>query len=620
MAATTEPTVDAHTAGGDSHATKKKKAKKVVADNTKYLGIEQVMPVQIKSSHAKGRHIVAAKDIPAGTLVAVEKASGAIVRNTSFISICHRCFGAVSMKNDTRPKVDAEGKEIPGQLEKITVPRFSCTECKMAAYCSEECQNAHKQEHSVQCKALNESNRIAAAHEVSLETLRGVLALLGRRSVDIANSSNGIVFAADADAAEPTPYDNVLDLNANRHYIDRSSIKSLQIALKETLSFVAEDAKIPLSEAVELACIFNSNQHQLVVNSHQVLGIFPFSSLYFSHSCSPNCVFIGEQNGLLYIRTIADVAANADLTVSYVELYQPREQRRRELLLSRHFWCKCRRCSTLLSRSVDRFMDGIQCTECKKGVMIFEETKEVQDINELMTDISALDQEIQGKFAECETCPAKIEVTKLVEVLKAAITDYGNAHIALQQGDALKGRFLLEKFIRDYEDAHILHPYNAYLVNSYMTLVRTCTHLDEIDRAIKYNGIVLERMQGAEGALPENYPRLADFSVSLGDMCIKQAKKKSANRTPAGRSITRRYLKDARTALEFALKARSVIYGEDSPRAYEAKRLLEEAKKEYDENFKVEKKKKKPAVPAAAAAAAAAEEKEEESAAAESSA
>ncbi|KAI8325174.1 SET domain-containing protein [Martensiomyces pterosporus] len=613
MAATTEPTVEAHSAGNDSNASKKKKAKKVVADNTKYLGVEQVMPVQIKSSHAKGRHIVAAKDIPAGTLVAVEKASGAIVRNTSFINICHHCFSPVSMKNETRPKVDAEGNEIKGQLEKFTVPRHSCAECKMAAYCSEECQKAHKLEHDAQCKALGESNRIASAHEVSLETLRGVLALLGRRAVDIANSSNGIVFAADDSAAEPTPYDNVLDLNANRHYIDRSSIKSLQAALKELLAQVPETAKVPLSEAVELACIFNSNQHQLVINNHHVLGVFPFSSLYFHHSCSPNCVYIGEQNGVLFIRALADIAANTDLTISYVELYQPREQRRRELLLSRHFWCKCRRCSTLLSKSVDRFMDGIQCTECKKGVMIFEETKEVQDINELMTDISALDQEIQGKFAECETCPAKIEVTRLVDVLKAAITDYGAAHVALQQGDASKARHLLEKFIRDYEDTHILHPLNAYLVNSYVTLIRTCTHLNDIDRAIKYNSIVLERIQGAEGAVPENYPRLAEFNVSLGDMCLKQAKRKSANRTPAGRSITRRYLKEARAALESGLRSRSVIYGEDSPRAYEAKKMLEDAKKEYDENFKVEKKKKKPA-----AAPAAAEEQEEESAAAAS--
>ncbi|KAJ1857812.1 hypothetical protein LPJ57_007091, partial [Coemansia sp. RSA 486] len=73
MAATTEPAVDAQNAAAAAaaaaDANKKKKTKKAVADNVKYAGIENVLPVKLKTSNAKGRHIVAAKDIPAGTLV-----------------------------------------------------------------------------------------------------------------------------------------------------------------------------------------------------------------------------------------------------------------------------------------------------------------------------------------------------------------------------------------------------------------------------------------------------------------------------------------------------------------------------------------------------------------------
>ncbi|KAJ1950448.1 hypothetical protein FBU59_000677, partial [Linderina macrospora] len=581
-AISTEPTVEAHAANQQSAAAKKKKAKKTVADNTKYSSAEQAFPVTIKSSHAKGRHISASADLPAGTLVAVEKASAAIVRNVSFVNICHHCFNPVSMKTETRPKVDQQGQPIKGQLDKYTVPRHSCEQCKMAAYCSQQCQDAHKLEHGVQCKALAESNRIAGHYEVSLETLRGVLALLGRRFADVKNNVAEVAFAKEGEV-KPTPYVAVGDLNDNRHYIERSSIKSLQNALKEIMTFVPEDGRVALSEAVELACQFTSNLHILTINGHQVQGLFPFSSLYFNHSCNPNCVFVGEQSGTLYIRTLTDVAANTDLTVSYVEVYQPREQRRRDLLLTRHFWCKCRRCSTLLSQSVDRFMDGIQCQECKKGVMIFEETKEVQDINELMTDISALDQEIQGKFAECETCPAKIEVTKLVDTLKAAITDFSSAHMALQNGNAIEARRLFEKFIRDFEDSGILHPLNAYLINTYTALVRTCTVLKETDRAIRYNTILVDRIQNAKGAVPDNYPKLADFQLTLGDMCLKQAQAKSGNHTPAGRAITRRYLNQAMHALEAAVKSRTVIYGEDSPRVHEAKKLVEDEKKEHEE-------------------------------------
>ncbi|KAJ2502132.1 hypothetical protein GGI11_007739, partial [Coemansia sp. RSA 2049] len=71
-----------------------------------------------------------------------------------------------------------------------------------------------------------------------------------------------------------------------------------------------------------------------------------------------------------------------------------------------------------------------------------------------------------------------------------------------------------------------------------------------------------------------------------------QAKKKAANKTPAGRSITRRYLKEARAALDNAYRARVVIHGEKSQRAAEAKRLLDDARKEHDAFSKAAEKKK----------------------------
>ncbi|KAJ2769268.1 hypothetical protein IWQ57_003178, partial [Coemansia nantahalensis] len=457
-------------------------------------------------------------------------------------------------------------------------------------------------------------NAISSTHKAPLEDLRAVLALLGRRAAEAAAGSadaagKAVEFAAAAADAQPASYQRVHDLNPNRHYIERDATKNLQAALKDVLALVPAANRVPLSEAVAAACIFSTNNHPLAAHNHHMLGLYPFSALYMHHSCRPNCVFVGEAGGAMSVRTLQDVPADGELTVSYVELYQPREQRRRELLLSRHFWCKCRRCSTGLSQSVDRVMDGIQCRECKRGVMIFEETKEVQDINELMTDISALDQEIQGKHAECEVCPAKIEVTSLVDVLKEAITAYGAAHVAMQQGDLRRARYLMERFIVDYEDKHILHPYNAYLLNTYTSLARVCAQLDDPDRAIRYTSVVVERMAGADGdAVPENYPRLAEYQMSLGDLCLKQARKKATNQTPAGRSITRRYLKDSRTALEAAFRARKVIYGEDSPKANEVRLLLDSAKKEHEEYVKAtekKKSKKQQQQPAAAPAAAA---------------
>ncbi|KAJ1719573.1 hypothetical protein LPJ53_005690 [Coemansia erecta] len=605
MAATTEPTVSAQDVAASADATKKK-TKKAFADNIKYAGIESVMPVKLKTSNAKGRFIAAAKDIPAGTIVSIEKASASVVRNQSFSNICHHCFKPAKLKQMTRPRVDAQGNQIPNQVEKFNVPTHSCAKCKMAAYCSEACQKEHAAEHDIQCPALAQVNSLATANKVMPENLRAVLALIGRRAAEkAANRDSAPDFASSISSVKPTPFGCVLDMNPNRHFTDREKLKDAENALKDLIALVPEHARVTLSEAVELYCIFYSNQHNISVNNQQVLALFPVTSLYFNHSCIPNCVYVGEVDGVICVRTMTDVPADTELTISYVEICQPREQRRRDLLLTRHFWCKCRRCSTLLSKSVDRFMDGIQCTECQNGVMIFEETKEVQDINELMTDVAALDQEIQGKFAQCESCPAQIEVTKLVDVLKAAITDYGAAHQTLQTGDFNRGRLMLEKFIKDYESTHILNPYNAYLVNTYTTLMNVCTQMQDLDRAIRYNSVVVQRMEGIEGAVPTNYPRLVEYHFTLGDMCLKQAKKKASNRTPLGRNTTRKYLSEAKSSLEKAYEGRKVVFGENSPSTQAAKRLFEESKREYNAYTKsLEKKKKKPAAPAPAAPAA----------------
>ncbi|KAJ2907582.1 hypothetical protein GGI21_003744, partial [Coemansia aciculifera] len=311
MAATTEPTVEAHGSGNDSatQANKKKKAKKVVADNSRYMAVEEVMPVLVKSSNTKGRFVVASKDLTAGTLVAVEKASAAIVRNQSFVNLCHHCFKPVASKQQTRPVVDEQGQAVAGKSERFSVPVHSCDVCKMAAYCSDACQKQHGVEHQVQCAALERANAIAAEHRVPLEHIRGLLALIGRRFADDKQlPGEGVYhkYGGVAEDAKATPYSHVLDLNPNRHYLARPAIKSLQSALKDVLALVPEAARISLPEAVEAACIFNTNQHSLVINGHQVLGLFPFSSLYFQHSCSPNCMYVGETGGTLLVRTLGD--------------------------------------------------------------------------------------------------------------------------------------------------------------------------------------------------------------------------------------------------------------------------------------------------------------------------
>lgn len=71
------------------------------------------------------------------------------------------------------------------------------------------------------------------------------------------------------------------------------------------------------------------------------------------------------------VRAITNVKKGQELCLSYVDLYQPRQQRQEELLATKHFECKCDRCATPIEASPDRMLNGFSCQEkgCK-GVLI----------------------------------------------------------------------------------------------------------------------------------------------------------------------------------------------------------------------------------------------------------
>ncbi|KAG7375448.1 SET and MYND domain-containing protein 3 [Phytophthora boehmeriae] len=123
------------------------------------------------------------------------------------------------------------------------------------------------------------------------------------------------------------------------------------------------------TEILELFGRVNCNAFSLanqVTNEVVGLGLFPEGAL-FNHDCDPNCVvsFCGQQ---MQVRTVRDVEAGEELTVSYIELLQPTHARREELKNSYFFECACARCQDAIQEEgvqEDWFLDGLECGECE---------------------------------------------------------------------------------------------------------------------------------------------------------------------------------------------------------------------------------------------------------------
>ena len=82
-----------------------------------------------------------------------------------------------------------------------------------------------------------------------------------------------------------------------------------------------------------------------------------------NHSCCPNCVAIGNKEKF-NIRSIKAIPIGSEITISYIYLYYPFNERQRKLK-EYNFICNCERC--LLKNDSHLFV--ARCEQCENGKM-----------------------------------------------------------------------------------------------------------------------------------------------------------------------------------------------------------------------------------------------------------
>ncbi|KAJ1654217.1 hypothetical protein IWQ61_005809 [Dispira simplex] len=535
--------------GEPSDLTQEKAPHKSV-DITQYAPLAEKALFTLKVNKNRDAHSVAARTLTLGTEVMQDKAAAAIVRTAFTKQVCDMCFAPL-------PVVPADAKEPSGT---------PCDQCEFVRYCSEDCRAKATPYHQEECSVSGKLEAIREKHKVDVDLLRLVLRVLALYQTQDS--------AAKPVANEFTPVRFIEDLPSRKEAFEETWIKTITDAMDAFIAVLPGNlATLATSDfLIGLACRISIHSQGFADpasrRNNDCIGLFPLTAQFINHSCLPNAYLVSKANGRVAIRTLQEVPEGQALTVSYVDLFQPREQRRRDLLMTRHFWCQCRRCNELLSSSVDRYMDGILCRKCKFGVMIFEETKEVNDINALMTDTSILDKEIRGKKAECESCKAKIPVADLVKVLKQAIEDYAGAIMLVRQRRLPEARKALETYLQTYERGELLHFYNSYLLNVLIPLMNTCVALNDVHAAVTYNKAILKRM-ALTNALPRVAPETGEFWYHLGDLYNRLANTKlqqSRNPTKSVTILINRYLKEAKAAYVEAHKIFNVAYGKAHPK------------------------------------------------------
>lgn len=280
-------------------------------------------------------------DMPAGTLLLVERPFLTIAASKFASRVCHRCLRPLPKNKEHAPGGNP------------CLPRY-CPTCK------EDAGDLDAKLAPLRIKIPE----VATQHQIDA-TMLHVLALLDQQRSGIAA---GAPPPPPAKLAPCEVRSSVADADALPNLWDRKPEAwrkkvgpALRALHKELVTLAASlPSYTPCSiqrlqaDAAQLALEVQTI-NGTGAGPDTALALFPALSV-FPHSCAPNCFFLAR-GPLLYVRTVVDVKKGEALTASYVSLTEPRGTRQQLLEAERHITCNCPRCAEPLKKSVDRWLE-----------------------------------------------------------------------------------------------------------------------------------------------------------------------------------------------------------------------------------------------------------------------
>ena len=288
-------------------------------------------PLILADSKSMGRHVLASRDIAAGELLFTDEPFAQTVHERCHATVCHLCYGG---------------------LDKPGIKPVVCNDCKQVCFCSTTCartaEAAHEDECGVLC-ALSASSAGAAA----LRSFRGLRLFI--RLVHRAFEEPAEFRAVEAMA---------------QHYDDATPERRqwLETMASQVNRFVPPERRMETARLARLVSNVHTNLYGIVDQAglQYGSGLYPRAGSLFNHSCSPSCAvsFLGRQWRL---HALMPIRRGAEVTVSYVEVYAARAERRSAIEAKKGFACQCSRCKRPLP--ADAQLDGWRCAvrECAQA-------------------------------------------------------------------------------------------------------------------------------------------------------------------------------------------------------------------------------------------------------------
>ncbi|CAH1116603.1 unnamed protein product [Phaedon cochleariae] len=278
--------------------------------------------IELRTDETVGRHIIAAKEIPAGEILVVEKSFVHTMFPESKYLHCHECL-------------------------KLCYNLIPCPQCADALYCSDNCKQQAESYHKYECDVSD------LYGELTINFIKMVVKALDD------NSSTG-----PEEYYYKSRFTDIATLVTNEE--KRNGINLYYPIMMATIGFhdlkrkttilsdfnISEnDLKNLIYECIMIDSInsFNIKKFSPVDGSAKMiaLGIYAFSSL-FNHSCTPNCQYFFHGRNIV-IRTTSNIEKGDECNITYCGNYSPHpmktvEERRNYLEDVFFFKCHCKAC------------------------------------------------------------------------------------------------------------------------------------------------------------------------------------------------------------------------------------------------------------------------------------
>uniref|UniRef100_A0A6P8RTG8 [histone H3]-lysine(4) N-trimethyltransferase n=1 Tax=Geotrypetes seraphini TaxID=260995 RepID=A0A6P8RTG8_GEOSA len=376
--------------------------------------------VELFSSEGKGRGLKAVKEFCAGDVIFAEPAYAAVVFDSLTAHVCHNCFK---------------------RQEKLQ----RCGQCKFAHYCDRTCQKDAWTNHKNECSSIKKNGKIPN------ENIRLAARIMWRIEREGTGLTEGCLVSID-------------DLQNHVDNFGEEEKKELMADVQTFTDFWPPSSQqFGMQYISHIFGVINCNGFTLSdQRGLQAVGVGIFPNLCLvNHDCWPNCTVIvnnGNHEAVksmfhtqmrIELRSLGKVDKGEELSVSYVDFLNLREERKQQLKRQYYFDCTCEHCTKGLKEDL---MLGVK-----------EESKSSQGVAKEVIQFS---KETMEKISKARSEGAYHEVVKLCrECLKKQEPVLADTNIYMLKILSLTSEVL--SYLQNFEEAA---EYARRMVEGYLKL------------------------------------------------------------------------------------------------------------------------------------------------------